>query len=173
MTAIKLERGLIAFSLSVQHKAGKRLDDSGRQYIGQFCQMCTPCHAAQALSHRTLETLHQVETFKLRVGIAVVVALATVGHSQRLRPGVVDVELGVDHQPQEQVMDGLTSGQHALAATNFARLGVAQSGINLPQTVGTREHLHLNGAGVLKHALGVRGWQRHEVRLSRCWDQRP
>ena len=94
--------------LGVAAEGGEGLDRRGRQRQQQLAQMGTAAHVGEHFAHRLAEALDQIQPHQLPVGRRDGLAAARIGHPRRHRAGVHDIELGVDGDPQEQVVDRLT-----------------------------------------------------------------
>jgi short-subunit dehydrogenase len=72
-----------------------------------------------------------------------------------------DVERGVDHQTQAQLVDRQAGTAHAVAHRRVACLQVRQDRLHFPQAFGPGMHLHLQGSAMLEPSLRVWGGQGH------------
>ena len=170
VTTIKLEGGLFALPTGIDDLAGEGLDHRRGQHISQLGQMGAALWATQAFAHSALEPAHQIQTLQPGVAIAMLVAVARIGHGMRFGTGPNHVEVSVHYQPKLEIMDGRTSRPQAVGTGNVAGLGVLDAGLDFPKTVTTRKRLHRDASLVLQLAGGV-GWRQRHRTTCRAVDQ--
>src|SRR5438093_2800642 len=107
------------------------------------------------------KALQQVQADEAAIGIAMLAAVAGIGHPAGFGACFQDIDALVDDQTQQHLVNRRACGAGVARHWNVACLDVEQYRIDFPQPIATGEHLHVDRAAVLELSMVGGAGQRH------------